>query len=1005
MSLTRAVTFVLKFLWLSLVVIAVGSLPGARWVAPTVKTQAPVLAAIRGALNLKVTQTTGAAVVARVRIFYRKDDSFLLFSDLETNATGETTASAPPGDLLVLAEAPGLARQSKRLILLAEPRDLSFVLPASRAVEVSVVTDDGTPIAQAEVELRGGDPSAIGKRTDAKGLATLSGASGESFALLARAPGFEPRTLRSTTANANANAKDKDAGSEGPIRMQVTLHPLSALLVSVLDVDGKPAKHARVRIASSELWPPQESETEDDGSLRISGLKPGAYALRADKGQTVSSTEVTFLAHRSIEEPVVLKLAAGFSLRATVRDEDSDTLGNVQLSVLESGISAFPIEALTDKSGTQTIGPIFPGLVWLKANKSGYVPKHESFTELGPSAAGAVVRELVLLRGGTLEGRVVDGRGFPITSATLRIAGNDPEGQPIDEAAGERTFSADLFTGLARSRSLGGAGALGVVPLPQSLFGGGGSLAPQVRFDAPGVPAAAEPTPVPKSMQSTPDEPWISGRSGEFRIFPAPPGRVRVIAKHPEFTEGASEWVSLSAGNTGRVTIVLSRGGGIEGKVPTHEGRPAAGLLVRAEGADGNTRNDTTASDGSFAFASLTKLVSLSVLSDARDGRVLVHEEVSVPEAGLAKVVLTLPAGRETLEVQVVDGRGDPVANAQVTCESLSAAEPTRSTEFTDARGKASVRGVRGLPTRLVIVAPGFADKSVDIAAEAQGTRVTLTRGERLFGILRTRHGDPAAFARIEVIGAKRTFLSSKDGAFDLPDLPPGPAHIRVRATGMAPFEKTFTVREDPLHRGTDARTLELTEEATLEGTVMSARGEPVAGARVALDHVPTFITAGQVPDGVALTNRKGVFTLRGLAAGTHTVEVYAPDHGRVSEEVHLDAGRTTKGARFTLKAPADVANSQAAQTMQSGASLAVTLGESRGRVVLASVTPESGAERAGLQAGDEILRVNGTAVANMEAARAKMTGPQGDDVWLELRRAGAESTTTVRVPRDQVRK
>ena len=65
---------------------------------------------------------------------------------------------------------------------------------------------------------------------------------------------------------------------------------------------------------------------------------------------------------------------------------------------------------------------------------------------------------------------------------------------------------------------------------------------------------------------------------------------------------------------------------------------------------------------------------------------------------------------------------------------------------------------------------------------------------------------------------------------------------------------------------------------------------------------------------------------------------------------------------------------------------------------VVGSVTPGGPAAQAGVQAGDEILTVNGTAVASFEELQRRTLEHAGDNVLLAIRRAGADVTARVEV-------
>src|ERR1700693_5605936 len=67
---------------------------------------------------------------------------------------------------------------------------------------------------------------------------------------------------------------------------------------------------------------------------------------------------------------------------------------------------------------------------------------------------------------------------------------------------------------------------------------------------------------------------------------------------------------------------------------------------------------------------------------------------------------------------------------------------------------------------------------------------------------------------------------------------------------------------------------------------------------------------------------------------------------------------------------------------------------------------PSSPAERAGIEAGDIIVRIDGVAIdpADLDAAIARMRGPEGSPIHLTIRRAGSSAPLAFTVERTQVR-
>jgi hypothetical protein len=232
-------------------------------------------------------------------------------------------------------------------------------------------------------------------------------------------------------------------------------------------------------------------------------------------------------------------------------------------------------------------------------------------------------------------------------------------------------------------------------------------------------------------------------------------------------------------------------------------------------------------------------------------------------------------------------------------------------------------------------------------------------------------------------------------------ELAPGAARLRVWAGGFAPIARAITVPDTGGRRSTELDDLRMAASGSVQGVVADAQGNPVAGARVANDHVPTWLVVGSNPAGVATTDARGRFTLGELPEGTANLEAYAPDLGRGRVSVAVVAGRVTDGVQIALEPPD---GGEAHEVVPAGG-VAVTLGETGTpvQVVVVSVADGSEAERAGLTPGDVLATVDGSAVSSIEDARARLSGPLTDDVVVAVRRG--DRSMALRVPREVVRR
>jgi hypothetical protein len=964
------------------VALAVGGIPGAMLRRASYDLSVPSVPgdARRRDAAVLVTARSGAGgpllAGAHVRAFAIIDDLAYLADARDTDRMGSALlAQLPRGALWVVADAQGRARASTRLVVDEHRRDVEIDLEPEHTIDVVLKDEGAAAVAGAEVQVvASGDPLPVGARTGSDGVARVARLGAGPWRVTASAPGFEEGSGR--------------AAHDGET-VTVVLRKLGSFVVHVVGDGGEPMPGARVFVAGATLWPPRVAETDASGDVRIGGLGAGVYALRASRGSYVSAIELGVALGRGEEKPVVLKVAPGRWVGVRVTDgdaEDAPAIAAARVTLAEAGLSPFPIEATTDAKGRARLGPIAPSIATLSVRADGFVPRGVALPD--PPPAETLV---ALVRAGVLTGRVVDDRGYPLDGATIEIVGTDPSGAPIFDDPRRSSFQAAHFDAM-----LGGAapfvhaGELGVMP---------GPVAP--------IPQSATSIDRATWRASLAVEPWVTRSDGTFRAAPASPGRLRAIVRHPQYVEAQSDLVTLAPGGEAHVDVVMRGGGALEGRIVDAQDRPVIGARVFVSATRGSLERATrTASDGTFAFAALPDAVSLTTSVDG-DDQPDIRMVIAIPERGRKEVTIRLPEPRGPLAITVVDDRDFPIGAAQISASSLSADLPLRATVFTDAHGDALLKRARGLPLRIEAIAPGHAPRVVTADASSDSLRIELAPAETATGDVVAAHdGDAIAGADVTLytdLGVRRTRTDAR-GAFVVNELAPGGASLRVRAAGFAAASRLVSIPDSAGLRAFAMPRVELTAEGVVEGDVVDEHGDPVAGARVARDHAPTWLVVGASAEGEAVTDARGRFTLGELPEGTMTLEAYAPDLGRGRlDGVKVASGRTTLDVHITLgqgKVEPGRPGAPAA-----GGSIAVTLGETGDpvQVVVVSVAAGSEAEHAGLVPGDIVLAVDETPVHTMLEARERLSGPPSDDVVVRVKRGDRE--VAVRVAREAVRR
>jgi hypothetical protein len=953
-------------------------------VAVPVAPAAPVAETERdGSLRVRVEGAQGAVVAdAVLRLFWERDRRYFDAGQGATDASGVARLErVPRGKIWVLAEAPGYARASTQLLVEGAERDVKLVLASAHELAVKVTDETHAPLPDATVLVTTADPLPFGALTDAQGNAKLGRLGAAPYTVKASAAGYESVTR---------------SGVNGTV--EIALRRLGSILVHVKLADGKPAGGAQVEVGGATLWPARSTAADAAGNCKISGLLAGSYDLRATKDALVSRVLMGFELERGQQQEVTLTLEPGRFVTALVTDGSGPNphlVPNADVVLAEEGLSSFPLRGRSGNDGKVTLGPISSG----PATLSGRAPEFVGSAVVAvPEVLTDAVR-LPLLRGGTLLGDVVDARGFPIDSASVELIGSDSMGLPISETPQLLRFRRSHFSwAMAGPPPLVAAGELGVMPGPIPPIPGSNAA-----LSAAALDAATQPLDADEDIA-----PWISDSGGHFRAAPVTPGTVRALVRHPDFVEGVSDAVTLTPGGTAHVKVTLLKGGSLEGRVKDERDRPIEGAEVEVLAEHGTFQRATvTASDGSFAFSALPREVIVNVRRSENPTRVAKRIPLTVEEGKRENLDITLPALRDPLGVTILDDEGRPLELAEVSVLSLDPASPLRSTSFSDDRGHLEIADARGLALRLSAQAPGFARQALVLpAGDARASvELKLVRGALVSGrvtALRGRRGVEGALVSLSFQGLHKTATTNADGEYRMADVAIGKVLLHVSHPDYAEAELSANV-ENPGRRDREFElpAIDLEEPAAVEGEVRDERGDPVAGARVALGRAPSYLPAGALPRGVAVTDANGAFALQGLPSGAASVDAFSPTYGRGSVRVELQSNRTQSGVRITLKP------SGSDQDPFAPGGVAITLGE-RGageslEVVVVSVADNSEAERAGLQAGDVIASVNDARPSSMHDARSRLSGPLQSDVIVGITRGG--SAQRLSILREAVRK
>lgn len=933
-------------------------------------------------LTVTVVDDEGAPVPgALLRVFSVVGERVYLAGTQTAGDDGVVAFTAlPRGETWIIADRQGRARSSIRVVLgdadpaaegqPPEGQAVRLTLHPAESFEVVVVDPFQRPIRGVTVRLFSSDPLVYQDHTDGRGLARFEGLGPPPYSIEVEAVGFDEVFI------------DTVGLTDSPLF--VKLERLGGLTVAVRDPAGEPAKGAVVLVTGSALWPARSATTGEDGTVNINGLPRGFYDLRAERGNLVSDALAGVLLERGESKSVELQLVEGRWITAKVTDGEGDgapPVENADVALVEGGLSSFPLYGRTGKDGKVRLGPIAGPDATVSARADGFVARSAVTVEEGQDEV-----QIPLIKGAKITGVVVDEDDYPIDGAELEVVGIDVFGMPIAESSSVRGFAEDHFAfALPGATPLVPAGELGVMPI------------------VPDIPRDVGPLTVSRSERTA--APWVSRSNGEMVLEPVTPGRVRVVARHPDYTEGISAPVDLVPGGEAEVKVVLRKGGILEGRVVEEDDTPVAGARIEVLSPFSSLERVTyTADDGSFAFAALPERVILHLSRATALDHVVATEVFDVPRGDRREVEIVLPEPRDPITLRVVDDRGYPIERVEIRTTSLDPDTALIRTAFSDEEGEATILDARGLPLRFFARRRGYGPTVAEIEPVPKTVELVLPPAVAAQGMVESRYG-PIADAEVTLLTptGKRGARADEEGKFRIEDLAPGWARLLVIAEGHVPDERDVEIISEG-GRDADLGRIELSEGGAIEGVVLDEEGEPIVGARVAVGRVPTYLPLGPLPPGVAATDRDGKFRLADAPEGAQVVEAYKVGYGRAAAEVEVRARDTTAEVTLEMIEDPDVDLTR----VDSRGSLGVTLGEDQigGRqVIVFEHVPLGGeAQRAAILAGDRFLAYNGVPIRSLEQARSRLNGPLGQDFVLTLGR-DADLRWRVRVSREKLRR
>jgi protocatechuate 3,4-dioxygenase beta subunit len=694
--------------------------------------------------DLRGRPVAGARVVARPE---RPGDGSAGLSVAGTDVDGRFELHLSPGRWRLVVDADGYETAELRGL---EPPDATVeVVLARRLALDGVVRLDGRPAVGAAIQVGGLVQASV--TSDAAGRFHLPRLIEGRYALRAHsADGSAAAYLPSI-----AVGEEPDGGARP---LEIALAPAATVRGVVRDGAGRPIGGAEVALAESVLTPlPMAARADARGEFALPSVLPGGYLVsaRAEGYVPAPAAAVTVPA----PQPIVVRLERGGSVEGVVVDGEGRPLpgaaievagesGGSPLAVGAEGVTVEARAARLEPGGELGIlrGPIpFPPavpraggqapraltsdgagrfrVVGLPAGRLVVVASHPEFargaSEPFTSAAGAVATvQVVLQRGTTLRGRVLDERDQPLSG--VEILDGDGRTQTFTDAHGEFALAHLVRAQTLTARRPGFVTAARAVrlderePIEIKLARAEGRIEGLV-IDDRGFPVVGARVEVSGPMERPPRR-LVSDGAGRFRADGLGPGPYRIAVDHADFVSAAID--GLAAGEEARVQ--LQPGGGVEGELrDARTGEVPAGARVELRVA-GRTV-PVPLQQGRFRVTALE--AGPATLQASAPGYAPGSRAIEIPpgdrprDVTLRDLVVELERGG-VIVGEVRDADGDPAAGAEV------GAGAART--VSDARGQFRLDGVAAGQVRVRADRAGLhADEDVEVRANDE-SRVEL---------------------------------------------------------------------------------------------------------------------------------------------------------------------------------------------------------------------------------------------------------------------------------------
>lgn len=790
-------------------------------------------------------------------------------------------------------------------------------LPAFPAINGTVMTGEGVPIAGARVSITAYESSEAKRarllsekpeqvplastQTDAKGAFSLESPKQPVVTLHVTASGHVPVSRRVE--------RDEDAGA-------LALPKGEARTGTITAGNGKPVAGATVVLAyggDTEVV----AKTDEQGRYpavepkrirRIAVMHPG-YAIdekRVEWRQTLSDRDLN------------RTLSAGTKVSGTVTGPD----GKTPVAGADVFLDGWPL-AKSGEDGAFTIAHAPSRWTTLSARKD---------TLLGHVAFSTDAHTLRLMKGATISGRVLDSStkvpvaGAVVSAGVMRrtddwSAETDAKGtyslvvpasayllvtsHPAYEAGGAESTVAPGQQAVRDFALVQLARVSGVVMDEERRPVAAASIADQ---------QAGDPFRGGFRARMMPNAPVFSGPDGRFTKRVAVDQALTLRAAKRGFPNATSEQLKLAAGERkGGIVLTIPSGIAVTGKVTDANGEALSGVAVTASEAepgrggmfsrvmimgDGDGDEDVvrTATDGTFAMRLKEGTYDFQFRREGFAPKTMRAQSVT---SSSASVETTLEPASEITGRVVRNGKGVENAYLNVFSPGMEASA------VTGPDGSFTLSGLAAGPVMVMLRKEDeFIAERRSLTAPGRDVVIQLPGGGRITGRVVDKATNKPLTQFLAGISMSRggggfvtmappqlRDFTSDDGTFTLENVPAGALTVVANAPGYASGTLNVTVEEGKTLSDVE---LQLDAGVRLTGRVTGPNGSPLSDVRVSVEPSTggAFAMRGVQP--AVTTDANGEYTLESLQAGEETIAFAHPKHVSTSKDVTLK-GRETR--------------------------------------------------------------------------------------------------------------